>query len=408
MKLLFLSDVPLNDPMSGAERVLNRQAVGLCQKYGNVAAISRSNNPTFRIEHRNIDGVHEACYSSNPDSFLKFVFNTLRVPSKIFDQLQSDDPFSAALCHQPFTSFPLLLQNRLRNIPILYIFHSPSHEEYLLSNGRKNNKLYSIAGNLRRMVEKYCLKRSEKIIVLSNYMKDKVMGIHHIPENRIEVNNGGVDLAAFKAATDRVKLKKELSLPEGEVHLLTIRNLEPRMGLVNLIKAIYLLRKQYSNIHLTIGGEGPQKKLIQTMVDEFGLSQNISILGFIQPDRLPDYYGAADFFIVPTEHLEGFGLVTVESLACGTPVLGTPVGGTVEILSGLHQGFLFNDISPESMAEGIHKTIDQFFADKGAYHELRRKCRKYAEDNYSWERHLNQLQSAILDQNLVLCPASKL
>src|SRR5207249_11624167 len=60
-----------------------------------------------------------------------------------------------------------------------------------------------------------------------------------------------------------------------------------------------------------------------------------SFLGFIPDETLPSYYHAADVFVLPTRELEGFGLVTVEALACGTPVLGTPVGATPEVLSGL-------------------------------------------------------------------------
>jgi glycosyltransferase involved in cell wall biosynthesis len=399
MNVLFVSDVPLNNPLSGAERVLNKQAIGLSQKNRNVSAITRCNDTSFHIEHRNIEGVNEACYSSNPKFFPGFVINLLRIPSKLFDLLENGDPFSVIVCHQPFTSFPLLLKKKIKKAPIIYIFHSPSHEEYLLSNSRKKNKFYFFPANLRRMVEKYCLQHSHKIIVLSDYMKKKVMGIHQIPENRIEVNRGGVDLTTFQFAADRGKIKRELKLAENNIHLLTIRNLEPRMGLENLVKAIYLLRKKSGKIHLTIGGEGPQKNEIQTMVDKLGLSQSISIPGFIPPDRLPDYYGAADFFIVPTEHLEGFGLVTVESLACGTPVLGTPIGGTVEILSGLDRNFLFNDTSPEAMAGGIQKAIDNYFVNKKIYEKLRQQCRRYAKTNYSWERHLLQLQSAILELN---------
>ncbi|MFB0520779.1 MAG: glycosyltransferase, partial [Desulfatiglandales bacterium] len=110
---------------------------------------------------------------------------------------------------------------------------------------------------------------------------------------------------------------------------------------------------------------------------------------------LPQYYGAADFFILPTRHLEGFGLVTPESMACGTPVLGTPVGGTKEILSHFDPEFLFSDTSAEAMAKGVQKAIERYFAWKKEYDDLRVRCREYAATNYSWERHLAQLKSIL-------------
>ena len=70
---------------------------------------------------------------------------------------------------------------------------------------------------------------------------------------------------------------------------------------------------------------------------------NIKFAGFIPEQDLPDYYRAADAFILPTLELEGFGLVTLEALACGTPVLGTPIGGTKEILGMFDPSYLFKD-----------------------------------------------------------------
>ena len=119
--------------------------------------------------------------------------------------------------------------------------------------------------------------------------------------------------------------------------------------------------------------------------------------GFIPQDILPKYYGASDFFILPTRRLEGFGLVTPESMACGTPVLGTPVGGTREILSDFAQSFLFRDITAEAIAEGIQTAIDEYFIQKKEYEELRSRCRTYVENRYSWQRHLNKLKKEIID-----------
>src|SRR5207249_11052699 len=83
-----------------------------------------------------------------------------------------------------------------------------------------------------------------------------------------------------------------------------------------------------------------------------------SFLGFIPDETLPSYYHAADVFVLPTRELEGFGLVTVEALACGTPVLGTPVGATPEVLSGLDASLVFRGISAEIMAEDLLRFLE--------------------------------------------------
>jgi glycosyltransferase involved in cell wall biosynthesis len=288
-----------------------------------------------------------------------------------------------------------LAKKRLTTIPLVYIFHSPNHEEYLLASERKNGVGRFVTSWLRKAIEGYCLRKSTKILVLSQYMKQKAIDIHRIADEKIIVNPGGVDLDRFNPPEKRASLKEELGLPAGRRHLLTVRNLEPRMGLDNLLKAIALHKDKNANIHLVIGGEGPDRSSLENLICNYGLEDDVTMAGFIPVELLPKYYGAADFFVLPTRELEGFGLVTVESLACGTPVMGTPVGGTREILSGFDPLFLFKDATPEAIAEGVAWAMDNWLNDKERYTRLRGRCRKYAEKNYSLQRHVDQLKSII-------------
>lgn len=394
MNILFVADVPLENPTSGSEQVLHQQATGLLRQGINVYAITRQADPPAWLI-RNVAGVIEGSCGASAQKTIPFLYSLIRYPAKFYNNFTRDNPFQAVVCHQPFTCFSLLVGGKLANIPMIYVFHSPSHEEYLLSHENDNrlkNYLHMIA---RRIIEQFCLKRSKKITALSQYMQKKVVKIHGIPADRIIVNPGGADLKRFKPPKNRALLKKELGFPEGKIHLLTIRNLEPRMGLDNLLEVVSILKKSQVGVHLIIGGEGIERKNLENLVVKYGLDNDVSMAGFIPPNILPEYYGAADFFILPTRSLEGFGLVTPESMACGTPVLGTPVGGTKEILSGFDPLFLFRDTSPEAMAEGIRFAIEKYFNDKDKYNELRLRCREYAEKNYSWERHIDQLKSIL-------------
>jgi glycosyltransferase involved in cell wall biosynthesis len=173
------------------------------------------------------------------------------------------------------------------------------------------------------------------------------------------------------------------------------------MGLDNLLKGIFLVKKSDVPIHLIIGGEGQEKEKLWRFIQEFDIENEVTLTGFIPPDKLPHYYSAADFFIIPTRDLEGFGLVTPESMACGTPVIGTPVGGTKEILEKFDSQFLFDDTTPEAMAQGIKKIIIEYFYNEEKYIRLRTRCREFVVQNYSWQRHIDQL-SSIIDE-LIEC-----
>ncbi len=396
MRILFVADVPMDKPASGAEQMLHKQAVGLAGYDVDVCAITRQvgQGPTV---FRTVQGVEEACYSADVGHTARFCRSVLRHPQQLFEQFLGRGLFDATVSHQPFTCASLLRKTQFCRIPMIYVFHSPSHEEYLLANeGRVSWSLLPHA-YIRRTIEGICVRRSQRIVVLSQYMKHKAETIHKVSPEKVVVNPGGVDVSVFVPPIDRFDLKRRLGLPPGKVHLLTVRNLEPRMGLNNLLIGMNMLKQNRADVHLTLGGDGDERQTITQLIEELGLADVVSMTGFIEPGLLPHYYGAADFFVLPTRHLEGFGLVTAESLACGTPVLGTPVGGTKEILSKFDPSFLFGDTSPKAMADGIQTAIDHFHrhSDNGSYEALRRRCRVYAATNYSWKRHSDLLRSTL-------------
>ena len=374
--------------------MVSRQASGLSRKAIEVCAIIRLTK-CEKPGIKEIGDIKVGQFFAPPNRSLKFTYQHLRYPAVFYRNLYHQSPFSAVIAHQPFNCFALLMLRKISGLPLIYNFHSPSHLEYLLSVGNKRNINNSFSSMIRRQVEWFCLHNANVIMTESQYMKQKVIDIHHIADDRILVNPGGVDLDRFCEAKSRKNLKRELGLPAGRIHVLTVRNLEPRMGLDHLVKAISLLKGEVTDVHLIIGGEGPERQYLEHMIHRYDLSDDVTMTGFIPVEQLPQYYQAADFFVLPTRDLEGFGLVTVESLACGTPVLGTPVGGTVEILSGFDNAFLFSDTSPEAIAKGIAWAINCWLKDGPKYERLRASCRTYVEKKFSWQRHINQLNSII-------------
>lgn len=397
MSVLFIADISVTTPISGSEQVLYNQANGLVKSKLNVFALTRRNGTSTDVEYFDSENLKIGCYGADVNNKILFFISLFKNAHRAFDKFTSKTSFSVSISHQPFTCFALLAEKRLTTIPLVYIFHSPNHEEYLLASERKKGVGQFVASWLRKAIEGYCLKKSAKIVVLSKYMKKKVIDIHGIADEKIIVNPGGVDLDRFHPLEKRALIKEELELPTDRLHLLTVRNLEPRMGLDNLIRAIYLLREKGSPVHLTIGGEGPERKFLDHIISAYGLRNDISLTGFIPAERLSQYYAAADFFILPTRELEGFGLVTIESMACGTPVLGTPVGATTEILSNFDSRFLFKSATPEAMAAGIQSSIVNIWSNPYAYNDLRERCRDYVKKKYSWQKHIMQLKSIMME-----------
>jgi glycosyltransferase involved in cell wall biosynthesis len=164
------------------------------------------------------------------------------------------------------------------------------------------------------------------------------------------------------------------------------------MGLENLISAFEIVQNGRPDLLLVIGGEGPLEKALREQARRCGVEDFVRFAGYIPDEDLPSYYQMADLFILPTTELEGFGLVTVEALASGLPVLGTPVGGTREILAKLGADYLFEDSTPQSIATGILKVLNGWATNQAAYKNVSQTCRKVAEQHYSWDNHVSKLE----------------
>jgi glycosyltransferase involved in cell wall biosynthesis len=143
---------------------------------------------------------------------------------------------------------------------------------------------------------------------------------------------------------------------------------------------------------LVIGGSGALRSALEEQVASLGLQQNVRFAGFIPEERLADYFGVADLFVLPTRVLEGFGLVTVEALACGTPVLGTPIGGTQEILRRFDRDFLFRSVEAPDLAEGILRQLPRVEGNP----DLRERCREFSLQHYSWGVLVEQVEALML------------
>jgi glycosyltransferase involved in cell wall biosynthesis len=126
------------------------------------------------------------------------------------------------------------------------------------------------------------------------------------------------------------------------------------MGLKRLIDAVdYLRRDRDPSILLLIAGKGPLQKELERHIHEKSLSNHVRLLGFVPDEDLPLQYRAANMSVVPTISLEGFGLITLESLASGTPVLVTPVGGMPEPIRPLSDNLVLSGTAAEDVAQGI-------------------------------------------------------
>jgi glycosyltransferase involved in cell wall biosynthesis len=281
----------------------------------------------------------------------------------------------------------------------VYTFHSPAPLEYRLRHGMTSRHRAGILGRVAEAalwsVECAAVRRAAAMHTLSQFSADLLRRLYRVRCERVTVIPGGADLERFRPVADRAALRGGLELPDGRPVLLTIRNLEPRMGLDSLIRAMARVRDRIPDALLLIGGAGVLREPLEALTASLHLGENVRFLGFVPEADLPRHYAAADAFVLPTRALEGFGLITVEALACGTPVLGTPVGATPEILTPLAPSLLFRSSDVEHMAETLADFLVRARSDPPGYETLRGACRRHAEARYDWDSSVGRLETLL-------------
>jgi glycosyltransferase involved in cell wall biosynthesis len=125
------------------------------------------------------------------------------------------------------------------------------------------------------------------------------------------------------------------------------------MGLDHLIGAVAALRERVPEVLVLIAGRGPLAHELTLQIQRARLDAHCRLVGFIADDQLPAAYRAADLSVVPSVALEGYGLIVPESLAAGTPVMVTPVGGLPEAVEGLSRRLVLDDATVEALARGL-------------------------------------------------------
>jgi glycosyltransferase involved in cell wall biosynthesis len=215
-----------------------------------------------------------------------------------------------------------------------------------------------------------------------------------IPSEIVRVIPGGIDTKKADPGISRSEARQRLGLPSDRPIIICIRRLVRRVGVDVLVDAVRLLRPKHPDLLVLIGGTGPLAGELNAKIDAFGLHDHVRLLGYVADSDLPIAYAAADFSIVPTQSLEGFGLVTIESMAAGTPAIVTPVGSLPEIANRLSTNLILGGTDAEAIAGGLDSILKV-----GSTLPSSDQCRAFVLARFDWQIIAPQVLSVYRDAN---------
>jgi glycosyltransferase involved in cell wall biosynthesis len=288
--------------------------------------------------------------------------------------------------HFALYSFPIL-DILPKGVPITFNFHGPWASE---SQQEVVNKKLSIF--LKHwLIEQTTYNRCDRFIVLSKAFGNILHQQYQIPCSKIHVIPGGVDINKFQTNLSPQEARTQLGWPSNRRILFTSRRLVHRTGLDKLLQALATIKPKIPDVWLAIAGRGHIQATLQQQATELGLDDNVKFLGFIPDEHLPLAYQAANLTVMPSQSFEGFGLAIVESLACGTPVVCTPVGGMPEILAAFSPDLITTYIEASSISEKLEHVLLGNIPMPS-----REACCQYATTHYDWNKIAQQVRNVLL------------
>ncbi|OGO20139.1 MAG: hypothetical protein A2Z15_03020 [Chloroflexi bacterium RBG_16_50_11] len=233
-----------------------------------------------------------------------------------------------------------------RGIPYITMYHTLGTVKNAIGIGEEEPAL-------RIVSEKDTVQDCQRIIVATEKEKQDMVRYYSAVPEKIGVVPCGVNMDLFKP-TDKMFAREKLGLKDEKL-LLFVGRIDPLKGIDKLIRTVPLL-KNYGKIKLVVvgGDENSRAELagLQKLAAGLNISDSADFRGLVKQEQLPYFYSVADVCVVPS-YYESFGLVPLESLACGTPVVATDVGDLKNIIKQGETGNVVADNSPEGLAKGI-------------------------------------------------------
>lgn len=233
-----------------------------------------------------------------------------------------------------FSSLPIIVAKKLKkNINIV----SNVHGSDVIPENRKHAMLNNLS--------KKCAEISSKIIVPSNYYKNVIIERWKIKDEKIKVfPSGGINKDIFRPKDNILKIKDNFNLDLNYKYIGFVSRLDKGKGWDILLDAINDMKDEeyIKNYKFIFVGNGKEEELFKEKVEELNIKEKIVHINFLEHSKLSDLYNSLDLFCFPTmRDSESLGLVGIEALACGIPVVASNFAGPTDYIINNYNGYLF-------------------------------------------------------------------
>jgi D-inositol-3-phosphate glycosyltransferase len=249
------------------------------------------------------------------------------------------------------------------NIPVVQMFHTLGLMKNSIARSESEKE-----SPFRIETEERLVQFADRIVIATPAEKNQLIHLYHADEKKFAVIPPGVDTTRFYPISED-EARAVIGVPSGNCMILFVGRIEPLKGIETLLRAIALLLNteeiEECNYYLAIIGGEPdgngdqmdsEMARLQKLSLELGIHDVVIFLGKRSQETLPYYYSAAQVVVVPS-HYESFGMVALEAMACGIPVIASQVGGLAYLVQDGITGYVIPDRKPEILKQKLMQLI---------------------------------------------------
>ena len=251
------------------------------------------------------------------------------------------------------------------------------------------------AWDIKNAAIKTALQHADRILAVSGYTHDRLLQEQNLDPNKVSILPNTFNPNRFKGAPKPTYLLEKYHLKLEQPIILTVSRLaaaERYKGYDQILRALPQIRLPIPDVHYIIVGKGDDQPRIEQLITRLGLQDCVTLAGFVPDEQLCDYYNLCDIFAMPSTK-EGFGIVYLEALACGKPVLGGNQDGAIDALCHGELGALVNPEDIQEITEAIIKIIHYAYPNSLMYQP--EALRQKVIDTFGFERFQQTLASLV-------------
>ena len=276
--------------------------------------------------------------------------------------------------------------------PLIHMFHTLGHMKNAIAGDVGER-----ASQARLDGETHLVRSVDRLIAATPAERSQLLNLYDADPAAITVIPPGVDLARFQPI-EQNEAKHLIGIPGWRKNILFTGRIEPLKGIDTLLGALALLRERHpgelDNVCVTIIGGNPwadtldeEMARLHGLREQLGLHDLVTFAGSRDQDLLPYYYAAAEMVVMPS-HYESFGMVALESMAMGTPVIASEVGGLAHLVRDGYNGYLVPSRDPAALAARILDVLEC----EGCRRRLGRQALLYAQ-GFDWSKIVEKMRA---------------